>query len=184
MEETLCDNVPIISVDECHFSENVIPLYGYQQRGNNRPVLKGRTRDRKSVSLLMAMGNNGVVHSKIITTNVNRNIFRQFVEGLPFPRGSVLQLDNCSIHHGLQDVYDKLGYKPLFLPPYSPQFQPIELAFSKIKHMFRQQWPFRFDNHGTESDIHVRISNAISSVSSENIISWFNHCQHEVEHFK
>ncbi len=44
----------------------------------------------------------------------------------------MLILDNCKIHSGIEEAYASKGYVPMFLSPYSPQFQPVELAFSKV----------------------------------------------------
>jgi transposase len=59
----------------------------------------------------------------------------------PYPGPlSVLILDNAKIHHGgeLQELADHFGVRIEYLPPYSPDFNPIEEAFSKIKHFLRR----------------------------------------------
>ena len=55
---------------------------------------------------------------------------------LPFPqKNSVLVMDNARIHHNVKiiSIVEEFGGRVLFLPPYSPDFNPIELAFSVIK---------------------------------------------------
>jgi transposase len=54
----------------------------------------------------------------------------------PFPgKNSVLIMDNAKIHHDeeMVNLIERIGCKILFLPPYSPDYNPIELAFSTIK---------------------------------------------------
>jgi transposase len=63
----------------------------------------------------------------------------------PFPgKNSVLVMDNARIHHNAEwiSVIEELGGRVLFLPPYSPDFNPIELAFSTIKAWLRRNSDF------------------------------------------
>ena len=70
---------------------------------------------------------------------------------LPFPqKNSVLVMDNARIHHNekIISIVEEFGGRVLFLPPYSPDFNPIELAFSVIKSWLRKYNVFvsSFDN--------------------------------------
>lgn len=96
--------------------------------------------------------------------------FASYVRRMPFSEGSNLILDNCSIHHGNTPVFCEKGYNALFLPPYSPQYQPVELAFSKIKQAFRQRWPW-------DAGIEAAIDECVNSVTSQDIKGWFRHCE-------
>ena len=62
-----------------------------------------------------------------------------FVQGEAVPR-SILVLDNAHTHWnlGLQEVLREAGIKVIFTPPYSPEFNPIEEAFSKVKRFLRR----------------------------------------------
>ena len=53
---------------------------------------------------------------------------------------SVALMDNCSIHHvdAVTDLLEAAGIKVLFLPPYSPDYNPIELAFSSVKYYLKE----------------------------------------------
>ena len=135
------NNRLFVSVDECSFSEKAIPMYGYSAIGTKCGIRsnKGSWKNR---SLVLAMASDGTKHYFIQQGSFNRTTFGKFVESMPFPLGTVLILDNCTIHKKLEDVYRSKGYVPLFLPPYAPQFQPVELAFSKVKGHFRQTWPW------------------------------------------
>ena len=58
----------------------------------------------------------------------------------PFPgKNSVLVMDNAKIHHDEEmiNLIERIGCKVLFLPPYSPDYNPIELAFSTLKAWFK-----------------------------------------------
>ena len=57
--------------------------------------------------------------------------------------GSVIVLDNAKIHHGgrIQEIVEEAGCSVLYLPPYSPDFSPIELAWGWVKHRVRKRCP-------------------------------------------
>lgn len=135
------DGPLVVSVDECNFSEKVQPLFGYSPIGQ-----KCRLRNKKggwtSYSLILCIASNGTKYHTILKGSVKRVDFARIVLDMPFPKGTVILMDNCTIHNGIDDTFKAKGFTPLFLSPYSPQFQPVELAFSKVKGHFRQLWPW------------------------------------------
>ena len=143
-----------VSVDECHFSEKVVPLYGYSPVGQ-RCKLRNKKGSWKAHSLILSIASNGLQYHKTLDGSVKKVDFENYVLEMPFPRGTVLILDNCSIHKNIC-AYETKGYVPLFLPPYSPQFQPVELAFSKVKGHFRQMWPL--DALGVRNAIQLSVN--------------------------
>ena len=63
----------------------------------------------------------------------------------PFPnKNSVLVMDNAKIHHDKEmiNVIERIGCKVLFLPPYSPDYNPIKIAFSTLKKWIKQNRDF------------------------------------------
>ena len=64
--------------------------------------------------------------------------FLRRIESMPYPAGSVLVMDNASIHKTLEvrAVLASKGYRALFLPPYSPELNPVELVFGGMKASF------------------------------------------------
>ena len=72
-------------------------------------------------------------------------------------------MDNCTIHKHLEDVFNAKRFVPLYLSPYSPEFQAVEFAFSKIKGNFRHQYPWK---EGIESAIET----AVSSITSRRVL--------------
>ena len=136
-----------LSVDECHFSEKV-PV-------GQRCKLRNKKGSWKAHSLILSIASNGLQYHKTLDGSVKKVDFENYVLEMPFPRGTVLILDNCSIHKNIC-AYETKGYVPLFLPPYSPQFQPVELAFSKVKGHFRQLWPL--DALGVRNAIQLSVN--------------------------
>lgn len=77
----------------------------------------------------------GMTHSTLHLGSVNGPRFANSINDLPFPRGTVLVLDNASIHKCAiaRKISADKGYKLLFTPPYTPEFNPIEMMFGIIK---------------------------------------------------
>ena len=90
---------------------------------------------------------------------------------------SIVVMDNCSVHH-TQEVQDELqnaGVLVIFLPPYSPDYMPIELCFSYIKYYLKSH----DDLLQSISDPTPVISSAFQSVTSHQCTNWINHCGYE-----
>lgn len=143
-------------------------MYGYSQRGQKAERRRSGRGGWVSYSLLHAIASDGTHHSQIVRGAVNRQTFSAFVTSMPFAAGAVLLLDNCSIHKNNDAVFDAKLYTPLFLSPYSPQFQPVEMAFSVIKSCFRQSWPW-------PKGVPVAVTDAVQTVSPETNKSFIRH---------
>jgi transposase len=81
-------------------------------------------------------------------------------------------MDNLSAHknkHTL-DLLAAAGVQALFLPPYSPDLNPIELMWSKVKNLLRSA------EARTQEELQEAIASALSSVTSKDAINWFAHC--------
>ena len=86
--------------------------------------------------------------------------------------GACVILDNCSIHLGeeIENLMTQAGAKLIYLPPYSPDFSPIENYFSKVKSILRKL------KARTYPDLAKAIEEAFSQVSLDDIKGWFTHC--------
>lgn len=108
-----------------------------------------------------------------------RDTFEQFLQEclqeclLPvLPFGSVLVLDNARIHHGGQvaALVEKAGCSLLYLPPYSPDFSPIELVWSWVKHKVRAIGP-RDDLARQQAVVET-----VQAIPPEFATAWFRKC--------
>ncbi len=126
----------LVSVDECGFSERVQPLYGFAPKGCPL-VIKHVGGGWKHYSLLLAVSSDGTYRYQIHQGAITRIKFQQFVSGILYANGATtMLLDNASIH---KNIVFPAGLCPVYTPPYTPEYNAIELCFSQIKHTFRNQ---------------------------------------------
>ncbi len=84
----------------------------------------------------------GPVAPLVLDGAVNGRAFRAYIEQMLAPtlsRGDIVVMDNLGSHKvdGVRDAIEACGARLLYLPPYSPDLNPIELAFSKLKRLLR-----------------------------------------------
>ena len=159
--------------------------FGYAIRGEppvyHRQLIRGRR-----ISAIAAISTSGVLDYELTTDSVNGEKFLDFVRGSLIPNmnpfdgtssKSIVVLDNCSIHHvdEVVEEFRKAGVLVLFLPPYSPDYMPIELCFSYIKYYLKSH----DDILQTITDPKIIINSAFQSVTKNQCIHWINHCGYE-----
>jgi hypothetical protein len=129
-------------------------------------------------SILPAISLDGILHLEVVDKAINGDDFRRFIQGLlprmnewPLPK-SVLVIDNASIHKvdGIREMVEERGARLLYLPAYSPDFNPIELAFPKIKSWLRANCD-RLGNGDLDAnngEVYNVFWEAVHSVTAEN----------------
>lgn len=124
-----------IAVDESSFYWNDVPRRGWSKKG--RRVKKARPTHRTRVTLLLAVGREGIIHYELRTNGVKGHHFADFVRSLP--GGRPLIADNCSIHRcpAARAAYAEKGIELRLIPPYCPWYNPVEFCFSEIKAKYR-----------------------------------------------
>jgi transposase len=96
----------------------------------------------KTTTLIAALDVGGMRCSTVVDGAVNSDVFEAFVQQVLCPQlrvGDVVVLDNLSSHkrRRTRELIESAGAQLLFLPPYSPDLNPIELVFSKVKQLLR-----------------------------------------------
>ena len=86
--------------------------------------------------------------------------------------GACVIIDNCSIHLGkeIDKLIGQAGARLIYLPPYSPEFSPIENFWSKVKSILRSL------EARTYSELEKTLKEAFEQVSLEDIENWFTNC--------
>lgn len=138
----------VISVDESGFCMASRPTRGWGRRGER--VHRGKPARRKRISAIVAMSKSGFVAQQLVHGGVNGTTFAQFLETLP--DDCKIILDNCSIHKApiVRNTLTRKRIIPIFIPPYSPWFNPIENAFGQAKSHFRKA---RLEQGHLEDDV-------------------------------
>src|ERR1700722_18952306 len=96
----------------------------------------------KTTTLIAALGISGIRCSTVVDGAVNGDVFQAFVEQVLVPQlrpGDVVVMDNLSSHKRTRtrQLIQAAGASVLFLPPYSPDLNPIEMIFAKVKQLLR-----------------------------------------------
>ncbi len=96
----------------------------------------------KTTTLIAALGITGMRCSTVVDGAINGDVFEAFVEQVLAPQlspGDVVIMDNLSSHKRIRtrELIEETGARLVFLPPYSPDLNPIELIFAKVKQLLR-----------------------------------------------
>ena len=142
----------IICLDESGFHRRMYRGYGYAPIGKKcAPV---RRPERRKKNLLLAISMTQILPYKIISENYNGDLFREYLEHqlLPSCKGKYILMDNLSFHasYETRKLIEDSDNIPLFIPPYSPNFNPIENVFHSIKNQMRE---YLFVNESVIADI-------------------------------
>lgn len=126
-------------------------------------------------TLVAALSPEGLGEAMTLPGAMNTAAFTVYIRYLLCPSlrpGQVVVIDNLSCHHaaGVRELIEGRGCTLRFLPSYSPDFSPIEQAFSKIKEALRATGARR------QEALDEAISRAIALVTQEDALGWFNHC--------
>ncbi len=127
-----------VFVDECSTNIALSPIFARAPKGERAHGKAPRNWGKKNVSLVCAIGAGGVKPSMSVEGAVDAKAFEGYIERFLLPelkRGQILVMDNLSVHKSkrVERLIEGAGCELLFLPPYSPDFNPIEEAFSKVK---------------------------------------------------
>ena len=97
----------------------------------------------KTTTFIAGLRIDGLVAPYVYDGPINRSLFEDYVEQVLVPElrvGDIVIMDNLSSHKGpaVRRMIEAAGAELLYLPPYSPDFNPIENAFAKLKAMLRK----------------------------------------------
>lgn len=164
----------LIFIDEAGVNLAMIRLYARSNKGERargeRPHKRG-----KRISMIGAVSHKEIIASANICGGVDGITFEAFINSKLVPKlwpGACVIMDNCSIHKGkeIKKAIEEAGAKLIFLPPYSPEFSPIENMWSKVKNKLKSLAA------RTYKELEEAIITALAAVTLENIHHWFTHC--------
>jgi transposase len=129
----------------------------------------------KNISILGALSCQGLEAVMTVEGATDTQVFRVFVTQVLLPTlqpGDIVVMDNLSVHKvaGIQSVIEASGASLLFLPPYSPDWSPIEPCWSKLKTDLRGA-----KARSTEA-LDEAVTAAIDTITPNDARGWFEHC--------
>jgi transposase len=168
----------LVFVDEMGTNISLSPLYAWAPKGERAYCSVPRNRG-PNTTLLSSMSMEGMGPSLAVEGATNREVFETYVEQILAPtlrRGQVVVMDNLTAHKGerVKELIEGRGCELLYLPPYSPDFNPIEEAFSKIKGLTRKA------EARSKEALLAAMGTAISALSAQDARGFFEHCGYHV----
>lgn len=129
----------------------------------------------ESVTIVAGIGLRGVVAPLVLNGSLDGLGFDAYIEQFVLPnikKGDILVFDNLAAHKSAKakDLVESKGASLLFLPPYSPDLNPIERAWSKLKTALRAS------GARTPDALVVAVAAALNDITIENIRAWLRHC--------
>jgi transposase len=164
----------LVFVDEMGTNTSLSPIYAWAPKGRRAHCSVPRNRG-KNTTLLSSMSLSGMGPSLAVDGPTDREVFEAYVERVLAPTlraGQVLVMDNLSVHKGerVRELIEHRGCQLLYLPPYSPDLNPIEEAFGKIKGLLRKA------EARTREALVEAMGRALSAVSKHDARGFFEHC--------
>jgi transposase len=164
----------LVFVDEMGTNTSLSPLYGWAKKGERAYCSVPRNRG-PNTTLLSSMTLEGMGTSLAVEGATNREVFETYVEQIlasTLRKGQVVVMDNLTAHKGdrVKELIEERGCELIYLPPYSPDFNPIEEAFSKIKGLVRKA------EARSRQALVDAIGSGISMVTAEDARGFFEHC--------
>ena len=164
----------MVFVDETGAKTNMTRLHGRAEKGE-RVVDHAPHGHWQTTTLLGAVRRDGSTASMVVDGPTDADVFQAYVEQVLVPSlrpGDLVILDNLSPHKtaAVEAAIRGAGAEVMFLPPYSPDLNPIEQMWSKVKAFLRAL------KARTRSGLVAGIRDALRSVTPDDVLGWFSHC--------
>lgn len=161
----------LVFLDESGVNIDMVRRYG-RAKNKNRVNDYAPVNTPKKTTLVSSVRLDGTQAYEFFQGSLNGKNFLSYVKNTLIPtlkKGDIVVMDNLSCHKvkGVKEAIEEAGASVLYLPPYSPDFNPIEMMWSKIKALLRN-W-----KTDTPELLHSVIPDAFSSISVSDISGWF-----------
>jgi transposase len=164
----------LVFVDECGSNIALTRLYARSPKGKRAYDAIPRNR-RANITLLASLSLQGMGEALILEGSADTMAFEIYIERILAPSlqaGQIVVMDNLSTHTGerVRQALTAKGCQLLFLPSYSPDFSPIEEAFSKLKAFLRRV------EARTPETLQEALGQALLTITAHDAHGWFTHC--------
>jgi transposase len=163
----------LVFIDETWVKTNMTPIRGWARRGE-RLIARAPFGKWRTLTFLAALRVDRIDAPLLLDGPINGIKFRAYVEQALLPTlasGDVVIIDNLGSHksNAIAQAIASVGARLLFLPPYSPDLNPIEQLFSKLKTLLRKL------NARTEEQVLNAIAKVLHAFSSAECANYFRH---------
>jgi transposase len=163
-----------VFIDETWVTTNMTRRYGRALEGQ-RLVDAVPHGHWKTTTFIAALRSTGMTAPMVIDGPINGDLFCAYVNQVLLAElraGDIVVLDNLSSHKRIEArrAIEAVGARVVFLPPYSPDFNPIENAFSKLKHLVRSAGKRTID------ELWSFLGQAIDAFAPSECLNYFRHC--------
>lgn len=153
-------------------------LYGRAARGE-RVIDSVPQNYGENITMLATLSLSGIEAPMTINGAVDGTVFKVYVEQVLCPSletGDVVVMDNLPAHKvkGIKQLIEQRGAELIYLPPYSPDLNPIEKCWSKIKTFLRQA------KARTRAELEKALTEALQLISREDAGGWFKSCGYAI----
>ncbi len=164
----------LVFVDEMGSNTSLFPLYAWARLGERARCSAPRNRG-KNTTLLASMSLEGMGPCVAVVGSTTGAVFEAYVERVLAPAlrpGRVVVMDNLGAHKGerVRELIQGRGCEVLYLPAYSPDLNPIEEAFSKVKGVMRRT------SARTREALVEAMGRALDTVTPQDARGFFEHC--------
>ena len=159
-----------VFIDECSFCINDYCNYGYSKKGKEIYKVSKHKETQKRITFLASMSNEQVRYT-LIEGSVNSKLYLDFIKqnNNNFKNKNIVQ-DNARIHHAkiVKEYCKEQELNMVYNPPYTPEYNPIELLFNKLKADYRN-----IEVH--DENISEDIKKCLENVTKDNFNKFINH---------
>jgi transposase len=173
------DQADVISIDETCIYLAMNPKQGYAPKGTRLHVPLNQRRHRKYTLIMAVSTQAGVLHWQLIPGSGNKDNFARFIADMPETSCTHVLMDNVAFHKSavVRSALSDRDLTAVFTAPYSPEFNPIEMAFSCMKAHYRrfQEPRAHVTVAASDADVHERMAKSIEQVTAAKIQAMFGH---------
>lgn len=161
-------------VDETGSHTGFTPRYAWAPKGQRAAGSAPRNTGLNH-TVITALTDQGTLPSLIVEGGVKTRTFERYVEHCLAPvlrSGQIVAMDNLRAHHSprVRELIEARGAELWYLPSYSPDLNPIEEAFSKVKGLLRRAAA------RTEQTLYAAIWTSLRAITPHDAQGWFGHC--------
>ena len=172
-EQGLFDPARLVFIDETCTTTNMVRLRGRAVRGE-RLIGYAPLGDRKTITFVAGLRRRAMVAPFVIEGAMNGPTFLAYVKQCLVPtlkRGDTVLMDHLPVHKvaGVEEAIEAAGATLVYLPKYSPDLNPIELAFSKLKAHLRKAAEHKL------ARLLRRIGRVVTDFSAQECNNFFRH---------